>query len=258
MGCYPLFCCHDWTRLREDLEELRGRLVSVTLVTDPFGNYDEHLLRKTFDTVIPFKEHFVADLGRPLEEFTSARHRKYGRKALRNFAVEVCADPTIHLEEWIRLYSHLMERHQVTGLRCFSRNALARQLAVPGMVMFRATEGHETLSLDLWYFQGEVAQAHLVGTSPRGYELQASYGLKLFILQYFTGKVRWLNLGAGAGLASLAGNGLTEFKRGWSSETRPAYLCGRTLDATRYEAITSARGALQTDYFPAYRKNEFA
>ena len=258
MGCYPLFCCHDWTRLREDLEELRDRLVSVTLVTDPFGNYDEQLLRKTFGFVIPYKEHFVADLGRPLEEFTSARHRKYGRKAMRNFAVEVCSDPTMHLEEWIRLYSHLMERHHVTGLRCFSREALARQLAVPGMVMFRATEGNEPLSLDLWYVQGEVAQAHLVGTSPRGYELHVSYGLKLFILQYFTGKVRWLNLGAGAGLASLATSGLTEFKRGWSSATRQVYLCGLTLDATRYEEITRARGASQTEYYPAYRDGEFA
>ena len=258
MGCYPLFCCRNWTRLREDLEELRNRLVSVTLVTDPFGNYDEPLLRKTFDTVIPFKEHFVADLGRPLEEFTSARHRKCGRKALRNITVEVCLNPTAHLEEWARLYSHLMERHHVTGLRCFSREALARQLAVPGMVMFRATEGNEPLSLDLWYVQGEVAQGHLVGTSPRGYELQVSYGLKLYILQYFTGKVRWLNLGAGAGIDSLASNGLTEFKRGWTSETRQVYLCGLTLDATRYEQITRARGALQTEYFPAYRKDEFA
>ena len=40
LGCYPLFCCQDWTRLREDLEELRGRMVSVALVTDPMGNYD--------------------------------------------------------------------------------------------------------------------------------------------------------------------------------------------------------------------------
>ena len=139
MGCYPLFCCHDWTRLREDLDELRDRLVSVTLVTDPFGNYDEPLLRKTFDVVIPYKEHFVADLGQPWEEFTSARHRKYGRKALKHFAVEICADPAAHLEEWCQLYGQLTERHHIAGLRAFSREAFVRQLAVPGMVMFRAT-----------------------------------------------------------------------------------------------------------------------
>ncbi len=257
MGCYPLCCCRDWAGLRADLAELRDQLVSVTLVTDPFGAYDEVLLRSTFDRVLAYKQHFAADLGKRWEEFTSARHRKYGRKARQQIAVEVCADPGARLEEWVALYAHLTERHGITGLRAFSRAAFARQLAVPGMVMFRATAGGETLSLDLWYVQGEVAQAHLVGTSPRGYELQVSYGLKLFILQYFTGKVRWLNLGAGAGLAASPGNGLTEFKRGWTSGTRPAYLCGLTLNAARYDEISRARGVLPTDYFPAYRKNEF-
>ena len=40
MGCYPLFCCRDWDQLPEDIEGLREQLVSVALVTDPFGNSD--------------------------------------------------------------------------------------------------------------------------------------------------------------------------------------------------------------------------
>ena len=27
MGCYPLFCCPDWSGLRDDLEEARDQLV---------------------------------------------------------------------------------------------------------------------------------------------------------------------------------------------------------------------------------------
>ncbi len=37
MGCYPLFCCGRWDRLADDLRELGDGLVSLTLVTDPFG-----------------------------------------------------------------------------------------------------------------------------------------------------------------------------------------------------------------------------
>jgi len=58
----PLFACGDWPALRADLDSLAGRLVSVTLVTDPFGAYDEALLKSIFDVVRRFKKHFVVDL----------------------------------------------------------------------------------------------------------------------------------------------------------------------------------------------------
>lgn|SRR6266436_3195836 len=136
--------------------------------------------------------------------------------------------------------------------------AFAKQLSVPGLVMFRATEGKEPLSLDLWYVQGDVAQAHLVGTSPRGYDLQVSYGLKLFILKHFTGKVRWANLGAVPGLSTDANNGLAGFKRGWSSETRTAYLCGTILNPTAYQELVRASRSENAEFFPAYRAGEFS
>src|SRR5207244_6057978 len=61
MGCYPLFTCDDWEFLRADLDGLSEGLVSLALVTDPFGDYSESYLRECFrDVVIPFKEHFVA------------------------------------------------------------------------------------------------------------------------------------------------------------------------------------------------------
>ena len=60
MGPYPLFACHDWAQLHADLDDLDGRLVSVSLVTDPFGSYDERSLRQCFpDRVVRFKEHFL-------------------------------------------------------------------------------------------------------------------------------------------------------------------------------------------------------
>jgi hypothetical protein len=258
MGCYPLFCCRHWCHLREDLEANREHLVTVALVTDPFGDFDESLLRRCFDRVIPFKVHFVADLTKPIESYTSARHRKYAHRAQRRLCIEVCANPLIHLDRWVELYGALAKKHGITGIRAFSRQAFARQLVVPGMVMFRAVADKETVGLDLWYVQGEVAQGHLAAFSPRGYELHAAYGLKLAIMEYFKDKVRWLNFGGGAGLDKDAGDGLTAFKRGWAGETRMAWFCGRILQTERYLEILRQRGLCDGNYFPAYRQGEYA
>jgi hypothetical protein len=258
MGCYPLFCCRDWRRLGDDLAQIQDTTVSVSLMADPFGNHTADLLSSLFDRVLPHKQHFVADLSLPLERFTSARHRKYGRKALQRISVQVCSDPAVHLDEWVRLYGHLIERHQIRGMRRFSRESFARQLSVPGLVMFRATEGNEPVSLDLWYVQGDVAYAHLVGTSPRGYELQVSYGLKLFALQYFAGQVRWADLGAVPGVNAGIDDGLASFKRGWSSGTRTAFFCGKILNPAAYRELVRATRSEDTEFFPAYRKGEFS
>jgi hypothetical protein len=256
-GCYPLFCCHDWRRLGDDLDELRDGAVSVSLVADPFGNYTPGLLESLFDRVLSYKQHFIADLSLPLERFTSARHRNCGRRALRRISVEVCSSPAAHLDEWVGLYDHLIERHAIAGMRRFSREAFAIQLSVPGLVMFRATEGDDPVSLDLWYVQGDVAYAHLVGTSPRGYELQASYGLKLFILQYFAGQVRWADLGAVPGVNTDKDDGLSSFKRGWSSGTRTAFFCGKILNPAAYQELVHATKSENVGFFPAYRRGEF-
>jgi len=60
-------------------------LVSVALVTDPFRHYDPALLESCFDVVIPFKEHFVADLSLPLNSIVSSHHRQYSRRYSREW-----------------------------------------------------------------------------------------------------------------------------------------------------------------------------
>jgi lipid II:glycine glycyltransferase (peptidoglycan interpeptide bridge formation enzyme) len=123
--------------------------------------------------------------------------------------------------------------------------------------MFRASEGGQTIAMDLWYVQGDVAQGHLAAMNARGYEVQAAYGLKLAVIEYFTGKVRWLNLGGVAGLDATANDGLTAFKRGWAGQTRTAWFCGRVLQPERYQEILRARNLTENSYFPAYRAGEF-
>src|SRR5579864_7703333 len=85
MGPYPLFCCADWHGLARDIEGLRGKLVSVVVVADPFGGHGEGALRSCFDCVVPFKTHFVVDLEQSASH-GSSHHRYYARRAQREVA----------------------------------------------------------------------------------------------------------------------------------------------------------------------------
>jgi hypothetical protein len=258
MGCYPLFACRDWSGLSMDMDDLEGKLVSVALVADPFGNYDRPLLDKCFDTVIPFKEHFVADLSEPAEAIVSKHHRKYALKVLGDVSIQVCQEPLELLDEWVSLYSTLNERHSVSGIRAFSRTAFAKQLVVPGMVALRAEHKGAAVAANLFYVHSETAYDHLTASSPEGYQLRASYALKWCAIQHFMGRARWIDWGGGAGTAADGSDGLTVFKSGWAQKTRPAYFCGKILDRMKYNEIVKAKKLQHCHYFPAYRDGEFS
>lgn len=258
MGCYPLLVCPSWSKLRDDLEDLEGKLVALSLVTDPFGDYDHNYLIDCFpDCVTRFKDHFVADLQKPIDEIVSKHHRYYAARALANISVEKVTKPIELLDEWVTLYDALTARHGLKGIKAFSKAAFATQLRVPGLVMLRALCGNETVGMHLWYLQGEVAQSHLAAVNARGYELMASYALYWSAIEAFTGSVRWLNLGAAAGLNAANSDGLGQFKRGWSTETRTSYFCGRIFDRKKYRELSEANKNSTDGYFPAYRSGEF-
>ena len=260
MGCYPLFACSNWSGLEADLNDLQDELVCLSLVTDPFGEYEAGDLEACFPhKVVPFKKHFVADLASPFIESVSKHHRYYAQRALGNLEVEVCDEPSRFLDTWCKLYSHLSARHGLKGMKAFSRKAFEQQLTVPGIRMLRAIHQGETVGAHLWYQQGDVVHSHLAAVNARGYELMASYALYWSALESFSKIARWLNFGAGAGLDKNDDDGLTRFKRGWATTTRTAYFCARILETQKYESLCAARGvSADTNYFPAYRQGEFA
>jgi hypothetical protein len=259
IGCYPLFVCQYWSQLGADLDDHGGDLVSLALVTDPFGECDVTYLRRCFpDVVVPFKQHFVVDLSCPLDKIVNSHHRRNAVKALREVRVEVCANPLDFLFDWIGLYKTLTERRNIRGIATFSRDSFSKQLSVPGMVAFRAAQEDATVGMLLWYVQANRAYYHLGAFSARGYELRASFALFSYSIEYFARQgFEWLNLGAGAGAGTSAESGLNRFKQGWSTGVRTAYLCGRIFDQKKYREIVSEKNVPPTDYFPAYRTGEF-
>jgi len=261
MGCYPLFACRDWSKLNLDFEEISRELVSVAIVADPFGNHGPAQLRNCFPSLVtPFKDHLVTDLSRSPESFVAAAHRRKARKALERLEVQCCADATLVLNDWIALYANLIKRHGIRGLTAFSADSFKSQLAVPGISVFRVIGCNETVGMTLWYIDGEVAYYHLGAYSELGYKSDASFALFWRALEWFSSQgLKWLDLGAGAGLSGAThSDGLTRFKRGWATGTRTAYFCGRIFDQSKYDEAMRARNITASDYFPAYRKGEFA
>jgi hypothetical protein len=259
MGCYPIFACQDWSFLEQDLAAIGDQIVSLSLVTDPFGRYNREDLIKCFkDVVRPYKEHFIVDLHQHPEEFVASHHQRNVQKALRMVSVEVCAEPIKYLDDWVSLYSNLITRHNITGIARFSREAFAKQLTVPGIVAFRAVVGDKTVGMLLWYVQNNIGYYHLGAYSLDGYRLNASFALFWVLIGYFANVgVQWLSLGAGAGFHGDENDGLSRFKRGWSTGVRTVYFCGRIFDSQKYQEIVKSRGALLTNFFPAYRLGEF-
>ena len=260
MGCYPLFTCKDWSKLAEDVQELEGDLVSLALVTDPFGEFNPTSLEGIFkDRVIPFKEHFIVDLNQSITDFVCAHHRRNVKKAQEKITVEVCEEPMDWIDKWVELYSNLIVRHNIKGLTGFSVSTFIRQFQVPGIVVFRADYMGKPVGLLIWYTQNNIGYYHLSAIDDLGYASGASFALFWYSIEYFSGSLRWLDLGAGQGVIVMGDgkDGLSRFKRGWSTGTRTVYFCGRILNKVRYEEIIQVKGIADSNYFPSYRAGEF-
>jgi len=255
MGCYPIFSCRDWSLLQEDLDIVGDELVSLTIVSDPFGEYDQKSLKACFpDLVIPFKQHHIVELSHHPDLFVHPHHQKNAKRALLAVSVDCLPPSDSLLVEWIGLYDHLIIRHNIEGISAFSPKSFTDQFRVPGLIIFRAAYEDNCIGMILWYVQGDVAYYHLGAYSPDGYDLKASFALFWKSIEYFreTG-VRWLSLGAGAGMQQKE-DGLTRFKSGWATGTRIAYLCGRIFNQAAYNELSGRYAHIQgRAFFPVYR-----
>ena len=250
LHCYPLFLCEQWSRLSEDLEAVHD-LVTLTLVTDPFAEADFARLERLFpDRCAPYKDHFIVDLAEPK---TTAHHRRKVRHAAQEVEVERCDRPAEWLDDFARLYAELVARKRIQGLRAFSRSAFETQLALPGCFTFGARRHERLVSIAIWYVMGSVAYYHLGASDADGYATSAPYALFDAAMKEFGALgLRHASLGAG----TAGDDGLTRFKAGWATGTRPVFLCGRVFRREQYAQLNAA--ATNTGYFPAYRHGEFA
>lgn len=257
MGPYPMFFCENWAALIQELEALKHELVSLVLVISPLADFPTADYQAYFEICKPYKDHFILDLSSPLMGSISDNKRKLARRALRQLEVHLETAPSKYLDEWVHLYACLIRRHNIQGLRAFSRQSFARQLAIPNTHYFRVLHQGRCVGGNLYYIQGDTAYAHLSAFTQEGYAAGAPYAVKWAAIRYFSGFLRWVNFGGGTGGGAEAPNGLELFKQGWSNITRQAYLCGKILNPGVYAELREKAGSQDTAWFPAYRAGEF-
>jgi hypothetical protein len=248
-GAYPLFTCPDWSALAQAVADLPQGPVSLTLVADPFASETANL-----DAIFPIcrklHDHWIIDLTQPL---TPSKHHRHKLRHARPTRIEGApADPALG-PAWAGLYAHLIAKKSIRDARAFSASSLAAQLAVPGAHLVTAWEGESLLGADLYYLDRGRAFAHLSAYAPEGYDRSVSFPMLAAAVDYFRPLAVAIDLGGAP--SGPAGQGMAQFKAGWTRLTRPSHLCGKVLDPAAYARLASS--ADLEGYFPAYRVGEF-
>ena len=195
MGPYPLFFCENWENLTDDFSALKNDLVSISVVVEPLSAPALPQLKLAFDFVNDYKTHYLLNLSKPVAGAISKSARKNARRALRGLHVLTDIAPNIDLDEWDNLYNCLIDHHQISGLRKFSRETFEKQISVPNTHFFKALYRDSIVSGHLFYIQNEIAYSHLSASTPKGYELSASYACKWTAINDLAKKVKWINFG---------------------------------------------------------------
>jgi hypothetical protein len=205
-----------------------------------------------------YKDHFIADLEKDIDDIISKHHRRKVKKAMKQIHIEKCDDPLEVFDSWWKLYQNLIMKYEIKGIRAFSKNAFKVQLSIPGITVFKAIYMDKIVGIQLWFDNGNVAYSHLSAYSDEGYDLSVSYAIRYFSIEYFKEKnTPFLSMGAGSGIG-IKKEGLTHFKKGWSTGTKKVYFCGKINNKKRYNEIFKKNRLYSNNYFPPYRKGDFS
>lgn len=248
-SCYPVVVLDDNVDLSAGLDRLRALgLISVILVADPILRPDDAALAGSFDLCYPFKTHYLHD-----RSAGAAQYSKHHRYELRRAHAEVrLIELTDHLEAWISLYGELVGRRGIPEAAAFSAEIFQGLSEIDGLVTFGAFVGADLVACHMWVRAGDRVHSHLSASNEAGRSCGASYLLYDVAIQYFD-DAETIDFGGSAGIADDPDSGLARFKRGFSNASKPAFLCGKILNADRYQEICARHCASGSSYFPAYR-----
>ncbi|KAA3617586.1 MAG: GNAT family N-acetyltransferase [Calditrichaeota bacterium] len=254
-GCYPIFSLENWNMLAEDLRAKAESWITFSVVTDPFADFSEQELRSIFtDKCYSFKKHFVVDLQKDWQFYLDKNHKRNAKRALKTLQINRIEQSEDYLDSWVGLYSNLVKKHKIRGIARFSKKSFKEQFQVPGFLSYKAVLDGQIVGMVLFYEAGNKVYYHLAAYTESGYKNNASFGIFFKAISDFAdlGK-KWLNLGSGAGLKSTE-DGLTRFKKGWATDTRTAYFCGKILDKEIYNKLSKGANP-DSGFFPLYRSN---
>ncbi len=247
MGCYPLTIFENGVDIEKDLKNLKShKIISLVGVTDAFFCPEQESLKKQFDHVMPFKEHFINDLG--IESEYSKHHRYEVRKAQKLCKTKII-ELSDYIKEWYQLYKMLIEKHSIKGIQAFTENYFS-EIAKLKPITVAAFINDELVSAHIWFEYKGYVYSHLAASSEAGYKSSASYAIYDYSLKMFREKgFKSVDIGAGAGVSD-SSSGLTFLKKGFGNKSIMCYIYGKIIDKEIYEKLSKGKSS---SYFPEYR-----
>ncbi len=257
---HPKLVCRDWSALSDDLIETAALadVVTVSALTDPLAQVSEQALREAFPDVLRIHaQHYVVDLA----TFWPARaHRRAMRRAMQLVDIDIEDSAEGRLDDWARLRHRLGTTGEGAAAIELSREALERQVGVPGCVGLTALAEDGPVAFAIVYVSGDDAHLHTMASSDRGEELGARFALIGAAVEDMAGRgLRCLDLGTiptSANADAAATAAAAAFMDGWTELLRPSYLCGRIVDRLAYDELAAGAGTVGSAAFPAYRDRD--
>jgi hypothetical protein len=253
VGPYPLLSCPRPERLADDLGVMaEAGAVTFTAVLDPMSTRLPAEASARFDVARPFKPHFVTELdGRG--GYPSLHHLRNTRRALARVDVRIGPASDASIEDWLTLWSTLVDRIGLSGPAAGSRRMFARQFALEGAVVLWAEHRGRPVAAKLALLDHLTAYNHLSTSSPEGRAHAAMYALDAALLELAECGLAAVHWGGTAGAGS-SDDGLAAYKRGWANAERMAVLVGAVLDTATYRRLGGGYPVDPLAWFPAHRR----
>ena len=254
-GLYPYSSAPDWAALPGDIATLKGSgAVALSLVTDPFAEEAAVQATKGLDLQTPFKTHFIVDLKQDWRARRTRNTRYYATRGLALQDTGVVEDPAAYADAFWTLYAEAADRLNMGGLQRLSPQIIADHLVLEGAFLVTAHVADRLTGAMITVQTGDVAYLHIMGMVPDAVHLHTSYALFHTALAHLEDLgCRYVSLGGAAGNSDDPDDGLFQFKKRWTTETRQTWLVGAVLDAPACLDLNAQSGMANTSYFPPYR-----
>lgn len=253
---YPMFRVTDEISLLGSLRSGRaGGAITATIVTDPLYGFLPSM--DEWDVALKWKTHLIVDNSMPSANLFSDKVCYYSRRARGRYGFEVRLAPDDRLallDDWMRLWAVLVERHGLKGLKALSPGYFERLFSLEGVMPAVLSDGDGIHGIHIWIVDGTDAYSHLHASDPRAYDCSANYLLYSEELKLLSGLgCRRCLLGSASG--SGGEDGLFAFKRQFANSSADNHLLGLVMDRSAYAGLTGSP-VHDGGYFPAYRRGE--
>lgn len=214
--------------------------------------YDINFSRKTIGTNL---KDYIDPVS---SEFSKSAKREIKNAQKNNLSVMIIEKPE-NLNDFKKVYFETMARNSADSFYYFDEyyfNNLIKFLT-NSILLIQILENEEILASELYFKNGQILHAHLLGVSQRGLELNIGSLIEATAAQY--GKERsYYYIHHGGGRSSDPEDGLFKYKKKFGKNTEFDFYIGKKIwNKEIYDTLVNKKEITveekNSNYFPLYR-----